>query len=365
MSSLLLFLSTHALAFPLDLDREIAHRELILHGLVGKQQQCLSADGRDAFTFLELLPLTSLLGPLPSSSFWIQRLGGTFPDGSIAAPYGLPLLSPGEEVVILLDYSEDGSPDLLSDPSDGLYRVFALDPADGLDGATAVVDGGGFLLLQGSEGLRRGPLLDGAAADLPFGEPIDYAHLREQVLALSDRLDPPLASEPWPGAWTGALRLSVEEEGRELVCSATLFGEALPTGELYLDGRCNLPYIGAASLGLEAVYTVGGWSGNLSVFPDDERWEGRSHPLAGEGGQDRLSASILSSEVQGGRLLSGSAELLAGFSGLLPPATREDLIAALDASITRTGATGGPARSAKISPQTCFSSIHPLPLSAE
>ncbi|HND34762.1 MAG TPA: hypothetical protein PLA94_32385, partial [Myxococcota bacterium] len=144
-----LFLSTPSIAaLPLiGFEGEVARNQLILHGTVGGQKSCLSDDARDAFTFLELTPGSLLLGnpvPLPGdSSQWIQLLGGTFPDGSIAAVYGQPLLSPGEEVILQLNYDEDGSPELLSTPTPGhtLYRVVTLDSSDASHGESAVVDG--------------------------------------------------------------------------------------------------------------------------------------------------------------------------------------------------------------------------------
>ena len=368
-----LFLSTPSLAaLPLlGFEGEVAGSQLILHGTIGGQKSCLSDDARDVTTFLELIPRSVLLGnpvPLPGdSSQWIQLLGGTFPDGSIAAVYGQPLLSPGEEVILLLNYREDGSPELLSTPNPRhtLYRVVTLDSSDGSHGESAVVDGEGFLLLRGEEGIKRGPRLPHGYSSLPFGDPIDYPQLREEILTVAAEVETPEANAPWSGSWSGAARLAVQEADRELVCATTLHGEALPTGELYLDGRCNLPYIGVASVGLEAVYTVGGWSGTLSVFPEDERWEGRSYPLAGGGGQEGFQASIQTEEVHGGASLSGSGELLTHFGGLLPLATREDVLTWIDETITRTGVTGGLARSVKPTPQSCSISIQPLPMIGE
>lgn len=333
--------------------------KLVVHGVVQGVDHCLSNDGTQAHQFVRIQVASTLLGQWspaqgdPQNVLRVHFFAGSYPDGSTSALANTPALVPGDEVVLALAYRDDGgpSPVPISQPDTELYRIIPLGGSPTAEhGTTAVVDGVGRLQIEAANQVVPGPLVHTAAASLPFEGPVDLQRAGADILSFASQVELPPPGEAFSGAWRGSayLRMVDPETDEVLGCQASLTGSVDGVGIATLEGRCNVPYIGVATLTYSGAFSMGGWTGELTATPDDERIASRTVTLThAVANPDFLLASGEHTETVAGVAYTVEAWVEGGFAGPRPLADRESFLSWLDGQIEESGAVGGTAISVK------------------
>ena len=299
-------------------------------------EQCLSDDLGTAWTFVGIDVESVLVGKLSSSGdepedrFTIRFKAGEFPDGSVGALHGTPLLSLGETVVVVLNGGAGGAPTispLVRGPS-GVFRIFEFEP-----GRSAVIDGQGRALVKWGDGSipLRGPIFRRGRAFLPLSEPIDYAALAADLTEYTESIGhfPGVAPDgPWMGLFHARAGLTMAGQYTEGRCTGGLRG-VHADGVLELSGRCNADFLGVVDVSVVGDYADGLWTGVASASSElPGAGSGTMSWLSDVENNDAFSTSVFENNSDGegefhiqaiyagGRPLASKGELLSWLQGL-------------------------------------------------
>lgn len=299
-----------AQASPRTLDDVIRASSAIVWGDVVSTSSCVSSDGSQAWTFVEVNPIEVLHGslkrpdgsPLQSSDTFTYRLPvGPFGDGTFSTLGMTPRADDDDELILFLSYDASGNP-LVMPYAYGESSVARVIPNGGV---AWVVDGAGrpYLIPSGTFPVLGDPVPSARAYYLWDVDPVDIVSAASDLAAVN-------AAAGWTGSgvpggpWLGRISLGLNETGgqnRKSSCGAYLKGSNSPSG-LSLSGRCNADYAGATDVVLTGTRNGQGvWSGSVTFTPDALPSQSRTVSWTQSGATpDTVSGSISGSHTESG-----------------------------------------------------------------